>query len=296
MPRGKVEHPRRGLERERSTGDDEHREPGRQLRGAVDHHSLQPEVRVGLDGKHGCARARRPHEPRDLLGAAAAALHGLEGERITEPEVAVTRAVEVEARPLHQDRQVLGLLHLDEQHSLADGVQYARRHVDDVARRHADTMQETQQPVGIELLHEPEQLDIADAAGETQVHLATLQDVPRLGFAVRAPQVPLREVPGRVRMHGQALTGVEEFHEEERIGAPTLDVRLPEPPHRVGGEGFGEQAPIGQRAESDTRLPGHGRDRGDPVLGLALTGGRFAAEVGDAPATPVEALGRAVRG
>ena len=75
---------------------------------------------------------------------------------------------------------------------------------------------------------------------------SAVDDVPGLGLAVRPAEVVTGEAGIRMRMNGQPLPGVEQFHEQHRVGAVARDVVGAEPGHRVGGDRVAQQRPVGQ--------------------------------------------------
>ncbi len=125
----------------------------------------------------------------------------------------VTFAVQFEAPPFQEDRQVLGLLQFNDEHTSTDRVQDSRRHVDNVALFYIDSVEQAEQRVDV-LAHD-HWLEVIDGHVllQTQVDLAPIDDEPGLRFAVRPAEVLSRERDVRMRMHGQALPGIQQFDE-----------------------------------------------------------------------------------
>ncbi len=105
------------------------------------------------------------------------------------------------------------------------------------------------------------------------------------------------EIGAGVRVHGQALPGVQELDEQHRVVAVAGDVLVAEPGDRVGGEGIAQQRAVGQGGEPEGVLAEERRGRSHPVLGHARIGADrgLPPEPRDAVAAEVEAVRRLVR-
>jgi hypothetical protein len=108
--------------------------------------------------------------------------------------------------------------------------------------------------------------------------------MPRLGLAVRAAQVLAGERPVGMRVHGQPLARVEQLDQQLRVDPERVQVVGAEPGTGILRDRVGQGPPVGQHGQPDRVLPEHRGGRPHPVLGLAVTGGRLAPEVGDAAA------------
>ena len=122
----------------------EDREARVEGRFAVQHDTLQPEVRVCRFRQDRGPEPSRTDQLLDLLATSASAFDSFQRQIEAEPEMAVTYAVQIEVSPLQQDGQVLQLLQLDQKHTVIDRVQNAGRHIDHIARIHQDSVEQAQ--------------------------------------------------------------------------------------------------------------------------------------------------------
>ena len=170
--------------------------------------------------------------------------HGGQHDVEAEPEVRLVARGRGD-RPLQQDREVGGLLHLDEEHARAGGVRLARGHEDAVAGPHVDLVEVRQHPrrvLGVDLLGQQRRVDVlAEPDPHGRVVALGLEHVPGLGLAVAGVQVVARERPGRVDVHGQPLARVEQLDQQADVGGTGRGVRRARPADRVGRDQVGEQ-------------------------------------------------------
>ena len=273
-------------------------------RGGVD--SLGPEELIG-------PLRQQPGDARPLGGA------GTRGPQANKPasvpsavverakrdiepkaQVAVPRAVDREACPLEQDREVRRLLQLHQGDSRADGVRHPGRHQAGVAGRDGDLVERVQDggrvlvvdPApddgGIGVLLEAE-VNVARAGVAALV--PGLQDEPRLGLAVARAEEPGGEVAVGVEVHDEALPRVEDLDEQRRVDAVAGDVIGPEEAVRVRRDRVAQRLPAVEMGQADTRPPEHLGGGPDPVLGRVRGRLGDAAQPRDARAAPVEVRG-----
>ena len=129
---------------------------------------------------------------------------------------------------------------------------------------------------------------------QAQVDLSTFDAVPGLGFAVRLAEVLSCERDVRIRVDREALTGSQQLDKQAGIGTETLDVCPPQPGFRLLIDRSFQRPTIGQDRDTRRRFASKCRCRCDPVLRLAVAGGRFSPEFRDLPAAPVKAARRTV--
>jgi hypothetical protein len=159
------------------------------------------------------------------------------------------------AKPRHSSRiERFGLLQLEQQHPFADRMQLSGRHPHHVARVHVHAVQQRQHLVGLLTRHHPCQAVGVDVVAQPEVHRRR-EDVPGLGLAVRAAEMSGREGIVGVGVHREALAGIEELHEQTRIGAPPLRVRTAQPVHGVGRDGVAQQDAGTARPSGSTVRP-----------------------------------------
>lgn len=243
-PSGPVEH-------------DQHTEPGGHGRGCGE--PLDPEEGVGgVDQRRG-PRVIGADQRVDRLRGGAVKIDRAEGDVEAEAQMARGGPVDVEAAPLEQDREVFGLLHLDQEHPFADRVQHPGRHEDGVAGVHLARVEEGVQLVDPLIVDEPAELLGIHVTPKSQMHDPRLHDVPGLGLAVRVTEVAKREGVVGVRVHRQSLPGVEELHEQAGVAAVALRVSGAEPSDGIALDGVAQRAPT---------------ERGEPFVGFAEERGR----------------------
>ena len=226
------------LQLARSVGDDQDREGGLQGGGGVRSQPLGPEERVGLGREQPLGpRAHRPPpaaQPVQPRRAPAGAVDAAQGEVEAEPEMALGPAVDGEALPLQQHREVGRLLELDQQDALADGVRHPGGDEHGVAGGHRDGVEGGQQrldPLGLDQPGQPTGVHVlAEAQVHDRVGAVAADDHPGLGLAPRAAEVAAGEVAVRVAVDGQALAGVQQLDQQRRVVAVGLGVARPRKP------------------------------------------------------------------
>jgi hypothetical protein len=124
----------------------------------------------------------------NLLATSASVFDSFQRQIEAEPEMAVTFAVQIEVSSLQQDGQVLGLLQLDQEHTVIDRVQDGRRHIDHVTLMHLDSVKHAEESVDV-LAHDQRLEVVVMSCFRPQVDLSAVNDVPGLGFAVRLAEV-----------------------------------------------------------------------------------------------------------
>ena len=129
-------------------------EPSVKRRFAVERDTLQPEVRVRRLRQHGGPETRRTNQLANLLTTSSSAFDSFQRQIESQPEMPVTFTVQLEVSPLQQDREILGLLQLDEEHAFIDRMQNAGRHLDHVARIHQDSVEQAQRRADVLAHHQ----------------------------------------------------------------------------------------------------------------------------------------------
>ena len=104
----------------------------------------------------------------------------------------------------------------------------------------------------LDLLADHQRLEIVDGEvlPQAEVDVSAFDDVPGLGFAVPPAEVLCRERGMRMSMHRKALTGVEQLHEEARVGAEALDMRMSQPGSRILVDRGLQGSTVGKGAEA----------------------------------------------
>jgi hypothetical protein len=95
-------------------------------------------------------------------------------------------------------------------------------------------------------------------------------------------------------MHWKALTGIQQLDEQACVGAEALHMRISQPGARILVDRGLQGLTVGKDAEAKGFLTGKHRGRCNPILRLALAGGRLSPKIRDLPAAAVEAIGRTV--
>ena len=94
----------------------------------------------------------------------------------------------------------------------SDGVRGATRHQHAVARPHRHSVHERQHRLSVLRLDQLREPVVADRFAPPDPHRGVVvgfEDVPRLGLAVGAAEVPGGVIPGGMHVHGQALAGIQ---------------------------------------------------------------------------------------
>ena len=180
------------------------------------------------------------------------------------------RRVDRETLPLEDHAQIGRLLHLDQEHALADRVRRPRRDVEGVACRHSHPVERREQ-LGRALPVDPRRERVrVHRLLEAHVHgrlgRVGSEDDPAFGLAEARAQVLARERARRVRMHHQPLAGVEQLHEEPGLRAERRDVGSAEVQLRLRIDRVTQEPAVRKSAEADLRLSSGGGHRADPVL------------------------------
>ena len=170
--------------------------------------------------------------------------------------MAVALAIQLEVPPLQQDRQILGLLQLHQENSFAYRVQNAGRHIDDVTRMHVDLVEQTEHRVDVLVHHQRLELVDPHVLLQAQVDHATVEDVPRLSFAVRPAEVLSDERGVRVCMYGQALTGIQQLDEQAAVGPEAFEMCSSQPRFRLPLDRGFQGSTVGKYRDTERLLAG----------------------------------------
>src|SRR5215212_2447486 len=127
------------------TEDHEYGEPRVNRRFPIQCHPCQPEVGVCCFRQHRGPESGRTYQLIDLLSAAAATFHGLQGKIESQAQMSVTFAVQFKVLPFQQDRQVLRLLQFHQEDPFTGCMQHTRWHIDNVAGMHLDSVEQVTQ-------------------------------------------------------------------------------------------------------------------------------------------------------
>ena len=135
---------------------------------------------------------------------------------------------------------------------------------------------------------------LAQADPDLRVVAACVQDDPRLGLPERRREGITREGATGVDVHRQPLGGVEQLREHAGRGAETGDVRVAEPPDRIGLHRIAEDAapgearePLGGIVPPRVSCSGHGAE---PVLRAEAVLLRRTPQSSQEGSAPVEAM------
>ncbi len=105
------------------------------------------------------------------------------------------------------------------------------------------------------------------------------------------PEMASGEGPVRMDVHRQPLTGVEQLHQQGRVGTEVLDMVWPEPRLCVCLDNVAEKLPIGHRSQAVIAATEPWGRRRNPVLGAELVAARHIPQLRDRLATFVKLTG-----
>jgi hypothetical protein len=97
-----------------------------------------------------------------------------------------------------------------------------------------------------------------------------------------------------VSMDRQPLARIQQLHEQARVGTKAVEVSTSQPRFGFGFDRGFQGLAIRKDGKAEGVLTGERCGRCNPVLGLAVAGGRLSPKIGDLPTTPVEPVRGAV--
>ena len=103
-----------------------------------------------------------------------------------------------------------------------------------------------------------------------------VDDVPRLGLAVREAEVATGELPIGMQVDRKALAQIEELHQHLDIGAVSGDVRRAQPRRGVRDDGIAQVAVAREHTQALGLLAEARGRRANPLLGTLGTSGSTA--------------------
>ena len=199
-------------------------------------------------------------------------------------------------RPLEQDREVGGLLHLDHEDPGTGGVRVAGGHEDAVAGPDGDLVEVSS--IHAESCASTCRGELAGSTSSRPTPPTPPGRRPRSRARTRPRSCRSRSAGGRARTRGWGGRA-RAAADPRRAASPAGRCRraragaaaVPVQPTGIGGHDVGEQRPVRHPAAADVRLAGPMHGRGEPLLGPPRRGQRDPAKRGQ----PLAAAGRSGR-